>query len=68
MKMLRRHCQNGTNQIGRGDGPSTFELVRPPEDNYFQLEIVQRKSFKQSHAAREITYWSKLKNSAVDVP
>ena len=68
MKRLRRNCQNGTNQIGRGDGTPTFELVRPPEDNYFQLEIVQSKSFKQSHAAREITYRAKLKNSAEDVP
>ena len=68
MKRLRRNCQNGTNQIGRGNGPPTFELVRPPEDNYFQLEIVQSKSFKQSHAAREIIYRAKLKNSAEDVP
>ena len=55
-------------QIGRGDGTPNFELVRPPEDNFFQLEVIQSKSFKQSHAAREITYRAKLKNPSDDVP
>ena len=63
-----------TNQQGRGDPPSSppgaprFEIVRPPEANHFVLEVVKSKSFKQSNAAREITYKAKLKNPAEDVP
>ena len=55
MKKLRRSLQNCTNQIGRGNGQEqpTFEIVRPPEDNYFNIEVKQSKSFKQSHAARQ---------------
>ena len=37
-------------------------------DNFFQLEVIQSRSFKQSHAAREITYRAKLKNPSDDVP
>ena len=70
MKRSGRQLQDCTNQIGRGNGEKepTFEIVRPPEDNYFQLEVRQSKSFKQSHAAREITYKAKLKNPAENVP
>ena len=55
MKKSRRKLQSCTNQIGKGDGAPNFELVRPPDDNFFQLEVIQSRSFKQSHAAREIT-------------
>ena len=68
MKKSRKRLQQCTNQIGKGDGAPNFELVRPPDDNYFQLEVIQSKSFKQSHAAREITYRAKLKNPSDDVP
>ena len=70
IKRSKRRLQPCTNQTGRGDGDEhpTFELVRAPEDNYFQLEVIQSKSFKQSHAAREITYRAKLKNPNDDVP
>ena len=68
MKKSRKRLQQCTNQIGKGDGALNFELVRPPDDNYFQLEVIQSKSFKQSHAAREITYRAKLKNPSDDVP
>ncbi|MCG8622527.1 MAG: DNA polymerase [Proteobacteria bacterium] len=68
MKKSRRSYKNGTNQIGKGKGSPTFELVRPPEENFFQLEVFQSKSFKQSNAAREITYRARMKNSAEDVP
>ena len=68
MKKARRKLQSCTNQIGKGDGAPNFELVRPPDDNFFQLEVIQSKSFKQSHAAREITYRAKLKNASDDVP
>ena len=70
MKKLRRSLQNCTNQIGRGNGQEqpTFEIVRPPEDNYFNIEVKQSKSFKQSHAAREISYKAKLKHPAEHVP
>ena len=68
MKKSRRKLQSCTNQIGKGDGAPNFELVRPPDDNFFQLEVIQSKSFKQSHAAREITYRAKLKNPSDDVP
>ena len=55
MKKSKRRLQYCTNQIGKGDGVPNFELVRPPENNFFQLEVIQSRSFKQSHAAREIT-------------
>ena len=66
MKKSRRNLKHCTNQIGRGDGAPNFEIVRPPEDNFFNLEIIQSKSFKQSHAVREITY--RAKNPSDDVP
>ena len=68
MKKSRKRLQQCTNQIGKGDGAPNFELLRPPDDNYFQLEVIKSKSFKQSHAAREITYRAKLKNPSDDVP
>ena len=70
MKKSRRSFPNCTNQIGRGIGQDepTFEIVRPPEDNYFSIEVKQSRSFKQSHAAREISYRAKLKNPAQHVP
>ena len=68
MKKSRRKLQSCTNQIGKGDGAPNFELVRPPDDNFFQLEVIQSRRFKQSHAAREITYRAKLKNPSDDVP
>ena len=70
MKKSRRSFPNCTNQIGRGIGQDqpTFEIVRPPEDNYFSIEVNQSRSFKQSHAAREISYRAKLKNPAQHVP
>ena len=43
-------------------------MVRPPEENFFQLEVLQSKSFKQAKAAREITYRAKMKKSAEEVP
>ena len=70
MNRLRRPLQDCTNQIGRGNGreDSNFVIVTPPENNYFQIEVKQSKSFKQSHAAREITYKAKLKDQAENVP
>ena len=70
MKRQGRLLQDCTNQIGRGNGEEepTFEIVRPPEDNFFHLEVRQSKSFKQSHAVREITYKAKLKNPDTNVP
>ena len=70
MNRPRRQLQDCTNQIGRGNRreDSMFELVTPPENNYFQIEVKQSKSFKQSHAAREITYKAKLKEPAENVP
>ena len=67
IKKTGRRKQN-SNQLGTGNGAPRFELVRPPEDNFFQLEVIQSRSFKQSHDAREITYRAKLKNPADDVP
>ena len=68
MKKSRGRLQQSTNQIGKGDGVPNFELVRPPDDNFFQLEVIQSRSFKQSKAAREITYRAKLKNPSDEVP
>ena len=58
MKKSGRELQDCTNQIGRGNGQEqqTFEIVRAPEDNHFQIKVRDSKSFKQSHAARKITY------------
>ena len=47
MQKSRRSWNKSTAQIGRGDGAPNFELVRPPEDNFFQLEVIQSKSFIQ---------------------
>ena len=57
------------NQSGRGDPPGApnFELVRPPEENHFVLDVVNSKSFKQSNAVREITYKARMKYPAADV-
>ena len=43
MKKSRRSFPNCTNQIGKGIGQDepTFEIVRPPEDNYFSIEVKQ---------------------------
>ena len=68
MKNSRGKLQQCTNQIGKGDEAPNFELVRPPDDNSFQLEVIQSRSFKQSKAAREITYRAKLKNPSEEVP
>ena len=37
MKRPGRQLQECTNQIGRGNGQEqpTFEIVRPPENNFF---------------------------------
>ena len=39
-----------------------------PEANHFVLEGINSKSFKQSNAAREITYSARLRDPADDVP
>ena len=69
MKKKRRKLPS-TNQDDKGDPPEPprFELVRPPEENNFVLEVVQSKSFKQHNAVKEITYRAKLKNPSEDVP
>ena len=46
MKKSRRRLQYCTNQVGKGDGAPNFEIVRPPENNFFQLEVIQSRSFK----------------------
>ena len=70
MKRLGRELQDCINQTGRGNGQEehSFEIVRAHEDNHFQLEVKDSKSFKQSHAAREITYKVKLKHPAENTP
>ena len=42
--------------------------MRPPEANHFVLEAINSKSFKQSNAAREITYRARLRVPADNVP
>ncbi len=68
-KKRRKFKFTKTNQTGRGDppGPPNFELERPPEENHFILEIVNSASFKQSNAAREITYRARVRYPAADV-
>ena len=58
-------------QEGRGDPetpPPSFTIDRPVPENHFVSEVIQSSSFKQSNAAREITYWARLKNPSDDVP
>ena len=57
-------------QEGRGDPetPPSFTIERPVPENHFVLEVIQSTSFKQSNAAREITYRARLKNPTDDVP
>ena len=45
LKKRKRKLPPSTNQVGRGDPPEAarFELVRPPEENNFVLEVVQSK-------------------------
>ena len=64
-----RRLPPSINQHGRGEpsSPPRFEVVRPPEENFFEIEVFQSKSFKQRNAAREITYRAKLKNPSEDV-
>ena len=54
--------------LHRPQGQPRFEIVRPPEANHFVLEVVISKSFKQSNAAREITYRARLRDPVADVP
>lgn len=59
-------------QKGKGDpeneseleeeAQQSFQIVRPLEVNNFVLEIKNTKSFKNTNAAREITYQAKLKH------
>ena len=42
--------------------------MKPPEVNNFVLEVIRSKSFRQSNAAREITYRAKLTDPVDDVP
>lgn len=48
--------------------PPRFVIQRPPIENNFVLEQIQSKSFKQSNAAKEITYRAKLANPSSEVP
>ena len=44
--------------------PPSFQIERPVPETYFVLEIFYSNSFKQSNAAKEITYRARLKNSS----
>lgn len=54
------------NQVGYGDNKSPFTITKPPEDNYFTLEVFDSKSFHRTKAAQELTYKAKLKYPAPD--
>ena len=47
--------------------PPSFQIERPVPENYFVLEIIQCHSFKQSNAAKEITYKARLKNPSDEI-
>ena len=57
MKTSRRSCNKSTAQIGRGDGAPNFELVRPPEDNFFQLEVIQSRCARCAFKPQKVLYW-----------
>ena len=38
----------------------SFQIVRPLESNYFSLEVMSTRSFKNLNAVKEITYKSKV--------
>ena len=54
-------------QERRGDPetppPPSFTIDRSVPKNHFVLEVIQSGGFKQSNAAREITYRAKFKKS-----
>ena len=47
--------------------PPSFQIERPLPENYFVLEIIQSNSFKQSNAAKEITYRARFKNPSNEI-
>ena len=44
----------------------SFQIVRPLQSNYFSLEVMSSRSFKNLNAINEITYKAKLKNPPGD--
>ena len=76
-------CSSGINRKGYGDNDENndvtdednvnddntpqLQLVTPPEENNFILELRQSRSFKQSNAAFEMTYKVKLAHRTPDL-
>ena len=52
-------CGDPTEEEEEGQG---FQIVRPSENNYFTLEVMSTRSFKNLNAVQEMTYKAKLKN------
>ena len=44
----------------------SFQIVRPLQSNYFSLEVMSSRSFKNLNAINEITYKAKLKKTPAD--
>ena len=44
----------------------SFQIVRPLQSNYFSLEVMSSRSFKNLNAINEITYKAKLKTPPDD--
>ena len=44
----------------------SFQIVRPLQSNYFSLEVMSSRSFKNLNAINEITYKAKLKTPPGD--
>ena len=67
----KRRIELEINQEGGGDPTDEeegeqgeiFQIVRPLENNYFTLEVMSTRSFKNLNAVQEVTYKAKLKNS-----
>ena len=59
-------CNN--TQIGHGkENKPELEIITPPEENNFILELKESRSFKQANAAFEMTYKVKLANHTPDL-
>jgi hypothetical protein len=59
--------QNSTDDDDNNEHPD-IEIVRPPIENHFVLELFQSKSFKKSQDVKEMTYRVKLKHPSDKVP
>lgn len=57
----RQKLDYSQSQSGGAEANPEIKVERPPEENFFTLELMNSKSFKGSSAVKEMTYRAKLK-------